>query len=181
MAWAAAAGWAGSIGSRGIERATYEDLAFRYMVADEHPDHDTIADFRKGRLAAVPQLFVQVLRLRQQAGLVKLGRVAPDGTKVKANASKHKARSYERMGAAEKQLEVEVKALLEEAERVDAEEDRKYGKGKRRDEPRPFGSAWHHVGWVEGQRWGGEKHGLPPQVARHGSGQTSHPWGAQFQ
>ncbi len=124
----------GVASSRRMERATYEDVAFRYLAADEHPDHDTIADFRKEHSAALSQLFVQVLRLCQQAGLVKLGHVALDGTKMKANASKHKAMSYERMGEAEKKLEAEVKALLEEAARVDAEEDGKYGKGKRGDE-----------------------------------------------
>lgn len=124
----------GVASSRRIERATYEDVAFRYLAADEHPDHDTIADFRKEHLANLAQLFVQVLRLCQQAGLVKLGHVALDGTKVKANASKHKAMSYERMGETEKRLEAEVKGLLEEAARVDAEEDGKYGKGKRGDE-----------------------------------------------
>jgi transposase len=124
----------GVASSRRIERASYEDVAFRYLAADEHPDHATIADFRKEHLAALSQLFVQVLRLCQQAGLVKLGHVALDGTKVKANASKHKAMSYERMGEAERKLEAEVKALLEEAARVDAEEDGKYGKGKRGDE-----------------------------------------------
>jgi transposase len=121
-------------GSRRIERATYEDVGFRYLAADQHPDHDTIADFRKEHLANLSQLFVQVLKLCQQAGLVKLGHVALDGTKVKANASKHKAMSYERMGETEKKLEAEVQALLAEAARVDAEEDGKYGKGKRGDE-----------------------------------------------
>jgi len=124
----------GVASSRRMERATYEDVAFRYLAADQHPDHDTIADFRKEHLANLSQLFVQVLRLCQQAGLVKLGPVALDGTKVKANASKHKAMSYERMGEAEKRLEAEVKALLEEAARVDGEEDGKYGKGKGGDE-----------------------------------------------
>jgi len=124
----------GVAGSRRIERATYEDVAVRYLAADQHPDHATIADFRKEHLANLSHLFVQVLRLCQQAGLVKLGQVALDGTKVKANASKHKAMSYERMGEAEKKLEAEVQALLAEAARVDAEEDEKYGKGKRGDE-----------------------------------------------
>ncbi len=127
----------GVASSRRIERATYEDVAFRYLAADQHPDHDTIADFRKEHLANLSQLFVQVLRLCQQAGLVKLGHVALDGTKVKANASKHKAMSYGRMEEAEKQLEAEVKALLQEAARVDAEEDGKYGKGRRGDELPP--------------------------------------------
>jgi transposase len=124
----------GVASSRRIEKATYEDLAFRYLAADEHPDHSGIAAFRKAPLEALSQLFVQVLRLCQQAGLVKLGHVALDGTKVKANASKHKAMSYERMGETEKRLEEEVQALLAEAARVDAEEDGKYGKGKRGDE-----------------------------------------------
>jgi transposase len=124
----------GVASSRRIERATYEDVGFRYLAADEHPDHDTIADFRKAHLGALSQLFVQVLRLCQRAGLVKLGHVALDGTKVKANASKHKAMSYERMEEAEKKLEAGVKALLAEAARVDAEEDGKYGKGRRGDE-----------------------------------------------
>jgi transposase len=121
-------------GSRRIERATYEDVGFRYLAADQHPDHSTIADFRQEHGASLSQLFVQVLRLCQRAGLVKLGHVALDGTKVKANASKHKAMSYERMEETEKKLQEEVKALLAEAARVDAEEDGKYGKGKRGDE-----------------------------------------------
>ena len=120
--------------SRRIERATYEDVAFRYLAADPHPDHDTIAAFRQEHLANLSQLFVQVLPLCQRAGLVKLGHVALDGTKIKANASKHKAMSYERMGEGEKELAAEVQALLQEAARVDAEEDGKYGKGKRGDE-----------------------------------------------
>jgi transposase len=124
----------GVASSRRIERATYEDVAFRYLAADQHPDHDTIAGFRQEHLAPLAQLFVQVLQLCQRAGLVKLGHVALDGTKIKANASKHKAMSYERMGEAEKELEAEVQALLAEAARVDAEEDGKYGKGKRGDE-----------------------------------------------
>ena len=124
----------GVASSRRMERATYEDVAFRYLAADQHPDHDTIAAFRQEHLVSLCGLFVQVLRLCQKAGLVKLGHVALDGTKVKANASKHKAMSYERMGEAEKQLEAEVEALLAEAVRVDAEEDGKYGKGKGGDE-----------------------------------------------
>jgi transposase len=124
----------GVASSRRIERATYEDVAFRYLAADQHPDHDTIAAFRQEQLTPLAQLFVQVLQMCQRAGLVKLGHVALDGTKVKANASKHKAMSYERMEKAEKELAAEVQALLQEAARVDAEEDGKYGKGKRGDE-----------------------------------------------
>ncbi len=124
----------GVASSRRIERATHEDVAFRYLSADQHPDHDTIAAFRQEHLGSLAQLFVQVLRLCQRAGLVKLGHVALDGTKIKANASKHKAMSYGRMEEAEKKLEDQVKALLAEAARVDAEEDGQYGKGKRGDE-----------------------------------------------
>ena len=120
--------------SRKIERATYEDVAFRVLSGDQHPDHDSVASFRKQHIAALGQLFVQVLQLCGKAGLVKLGHVAIDGTKIGANASKHKAMSYERMDEAEKKLEMEVARLLEEAATVDADEDAKFGKGKRGDE-----------------------------------------------
>lgn len=124
----------GKPSSRRIERATYEDVAFRVIAGDQHPDHDSIAAFRKHHLDALASLFMQVLQLCQKAGLVKLGHVAIDGTKIKANASKHKAMSYERMGVAEKRLEEEIKALLEQAERADAEDDTEHGKGVRGDE-----------------------------------------------
>lgn len=120
--------------SRKIEQATYHSVAFRILTADQHPDHDTIASFRKRHLKALAGLFVQVLQLCQKAGLVKLGHVALDGTKVKANASKHKAMSYGRMQKREKELKREVRRLLKEAERCDVLEDRLYGKGKRGDE-----------------------------------------------
>jgi transposase len=120
--------------SRKIELATYEDVAYRVIAGDQHPDHDTISDFRQQHLKALSGLFVQVLLLCQQAGLVKLGHVAIDGTKVKANASKHKAMSYKRMCETEEKLEKEVEALLQEAQQVDADEDAKYGKGRRADE-----------------------------------------------
>lgn len=120
--------------SRKIEEGTHQVVGFRVVSADQHPDHDTISEFRKRHLQALAALFVQVLQLCREAGLVKLGHVALDGTKVRANASKHKAMSYERMEAKEKELEEEVKRLLAEAERVDAEEDALYGKGKRGDE-----------------------------------------------
>jgi transposase len=120
--------------SRKIERATHEDVAFRVLTADQHPDHDSIAEFRKRHLEALAGLFVQVLRLCQAAGLVKLGHVALDGTKVKANASKHKAMSYRRMCEAEHELESEVRALLAQAAQVDAAEDAAHGRGRRGDE-----------------------------------------------
>jgi transposase len=124
----------GKPSSRRIERATYEDVAFRVLAGDQHPDHDCIADFRKRHLDAFAALFLQVLRLCQKAGLVKLGHVAIDGTKMKANASKHKAMSYDRMGEAETKLEDEVQKLLAEAERIDADEDAQHGKAKGGDE-----------------------------------------------
>lgn len=124
----------GKPSSRRIERATYQDVAFRVLAGDQHPDHDSIAAFRKRHLEALAELFVQVLQLCQKAGLVKLGHIAIDGTKIKANASKHKAMSYQRMGEAEKKLEAEVQKLLAEAEHIDAEEDAQHGKGRRGDE-----------------------------------------------
>lgn len=120
--------------SRQVERATYEEVAYRVLAADQHPDHASIADFRKRHLAALANLFVQVLWLCQAAGLVKLGHVALDGTKVKANASKHKAMSYGRMAVAEQKLEEEVQALLAQACAVDRAEDARYGKSQRGDE-----------------------------------------------
>jgi hypothetical protein len=109
-------------------------VAFRVVAGDQHPDHDSIAAFRKQHLEALSGLFVQVLQLCQKAGLVKLGHIAIDGTKIKANASKHKAMSYQRMGEAEKRLQEEVEKLLATAENVDAEEDAEHGKGRRGNE-----------------------------------------------
>ena len=117
--------------SRKIEKATYHSIAFRVLTANQHPDHDTIADFRKRHLKALSALFVDVLRLCQKAGLVKLGHVSLDGTKVKANASKHKAMSYGRMEKKAAELQKEVDRLLAKAETIDAEEDALYGKGNR--------------------------------------------------
>ena len=124
----------GKPSSRKIEKETWENVAYRVLSADQHPDHDSIAAFRERHLKALAGLFLQVLRLCQEAGLVKLGHVALDGTKVKANASKHKAMSYERMGEAEKRLQEEVEALLAHAAAVDKAEDELYGKGKTGDE-----------------------------------------------
>jgi transposase len=120
--------------SRKMARQLEENVAFRVVAANNQPDFRTLSDFRKIHLKRLKKLFVQVLRLCQQAGLVKLGHVALDGTKVKANASKHKAMSYERMCQAEKELEEEVKRLLAEAERIDEAEDKLYGVDRRGDE-----------------------------------------------
>ena len=120
--------------SRKIEKACWEDAAFRVLTGNQQPDHSRISDFRRRHLSALAGLFVQVLRLCQKAGLVSLGQVALDGTKVKANASKHKAMSHERMLKSERQLEAEMRALLRKAEIIDAQEEGQVGKGKRGDE-----------------------------------------------
>jgi hypothetical protein len=104
------------VSSRRIERACYEDLAFRVLTGNQQPDHTRISESRRRNLEALSELFVQILRLCQEAGTVILGHVAPDGTKVQANASKHKAMSHERMLKAEKQLEKEINALMRKAE-----------------------------------------------------------------
>jgi len=117
--------------SRKIEQATYHSIPFRVLTANQQPDHDTIADFRKRHLKTLAGLFVQVLRLCQKAGLVKFGHIALDGTKVKANASKHKAMSYGRMEKKAAELKKEVEHLLTQAEQADMKEDVLYGKGKR--------------------------------------------------
>src|ERR1019366_9218272 len=118
----------GVYSSRKIETRTLEDVAFRYLSGDQHPDHATIAEFRKRHLDALSGLFTQALLLCSEAGLVKLGHVSIDGTKIKANASKHKAMSYKHMNETEARLRQEIDALLAAAEKTDAEEDAKYGK-----------------------------------------------------
>jgi len=124
----------GVASSRKIEKATYESVPFRVLAANQHPDHDTIAEFRRRHLSALSGLFVQVLHLCQRAGLVRLGHVALDGTKLRANASKHKAMSYGRMKEKLPELEAQVAQLLAEAEAVDTAEDAQYGQGRRGDE-----------------------------------------------
>jgi transposase len=109
--------------SRKIELATYEDVAFRCLAANQHPDYDTIARFREKNLEVLQGMFIQGLKIAERVGLVKLGRVALDGTKVRANASKHKATSYGRMLLKEKELEARVRALFEEARKIVLEED----------------------------------------------------------
>jgi transposase len=120
--------------SRKIQKRLEEDIAFRVLAANNTPDFRTISDFRKDHLKALARLFLQVLKLCQKAGLVKLGHISIDGTKIKANASRHKAMSYKRMKEDEARLEGEVQELLKKAQDVDEEEDRAYGKGKRGDE-----------------------------------------------
>lgn len=120
--------------SRQIARELEDDVAFRVLAANQRPDFRTISDFRKQHLTALADLFVQVLKLCQRAGLVKLGHIALDGTKVKANASKHKAMSDGRMVTEETRLQAEVQALLQQAEATDAQDDAAYGPDRRGDE-----------------------------------------------
>ncbi len=123
----------GVYASRRLAKACEERADFMMIVALDPPDFRTISDFRKRHLRALSGLFVQVLRLCETAGLVKLGHVALDGTKIKANASKHKAMSYQRMKQREQEIEAEVARWLAVAEAADAEEDRAFGKDKRGD------------------------------------------------
>jgi transposase len=124
----------GKMSSRKIEEATYDDVAFRVLSCNQQPDHDSIADFRKRHLNELGKLFVQVVELCERAGLVKLGDVALDGTKIKANAAKRKSLTYKELTKGEKELERKIIELLGEAQRIDEEEDRIYGKGKRGNE-----------------------------------------------
>jgi transposase len=124
----------GVFSSRRIQKRLVEDVAFRVLAAGNQPDFRTIADFRKLHLKALEELFRQMLRLTLETGMMKLGRVAVDGSKVKGNASKHKAMSYGRMKETEKRLREEVRKLLKQAEAADQEEDSRYGRDRRGDE-----------------------------------------------
>jgi len=127
----------GVTSSREMERRCHVDVAFRWLTANAAPDYRSISRFRRRHLGALGGLFVQVLALCAQAGLVKLGRVALDGTKLRASASRHKAMSYDRIGPKIDQLQGEVDALLAEAEAVDREEDETFGEDCRGDEVPP--------------------------------------------
>src|SRR5260221_1304891 len=124
----------GVFSSRRIPRRLLEDIPFRVLAAGNEPDFRTIADFRKTHLIALQGFFEQVLQMARELGAVRVGRVALDGSKVKANASKHKAMSYDRMREKQRQLRAEVKQLLAQAEATDAAEDREYGADRRGDE-----------------------------------------------
>src|ERR1700680_4749274 len=118
----------GVFSSRRIQKRLQEDIPFKVLAAGNQPDFRTISDFRKIHIETLQNLFEQVLAMALECGSIKLGRVSLDGTKLKANASKHKAMSYGRMKEKQKQLKEEVKQLLEQAEAADEEEDRRYGK-----------------------------------------------------
>jgi transposase len=124
----------GTYSSRKIAAKLVDSVAFRFLAAGNQPDFRTISEFRRRHGEALAALFTQGLRLCRQAGLVKLGRVAIDGTKIKANASKHKAMSYGRMRTQEAALAQEVRALLQQAEAADRDDDARYGRERRGDE-----------------------------------------------
>jgi transposase len=124
----------GVFSSRRIQKRLLEDVAFRVLAAGNQPDFRTISDFRKLHLKSLEELFQQMLRLTLETGMMKLGKVALDGSKVKASASKHKAMSYGRMKETEKRLREEVRKLLNQAEAADQEEDSRYGRDRRGDE-----------------------------------------------
>lgn len=124
----------GVFSSRKIQRRLLEDVAFRVLAAGNEPDFRTIADFRHRHLVALQGFFEQVLRLAREMGAPRVGRVALDGSKIKANASKHKAMSYGRMREKQRQLREEVQQLLARAEAADAAEDAEYGTDRRGDE-----------------------------------------------
>jgi len=117
----------GIFSSRKIMQACHERISFKVIVGDDIPNFRTISDFRKLHLKELQQLFVQVLQLCQEAGLVKLDHIALDGTKIKANASRHKAMSYGRMLKEEELLTEEIEQLLAKAEAIDRQEDNEYG------------------------------------------------------
>src|SRR5207237_7312695 len=117
----------GVFSSRRIQRRLVEDIAFRMLAADNEPDFRTIADFRKRHLPALQGFFEQVLDVARDLGTLRIGRVALDGSKVKANASKHKAMSYGYMKEKQQRLRAEVAQLLAQAEATDAAEDAEYG------------------------------------------------------
>lgn len=124
----------GTFSSRKLARKLEEDVAFRVLGAGNFPAHRTIAEFRQRHLEEFQQLFIELVRIAREAGVIRLGTVAVDGAKVRANASKHKAMSYGRMKEAEQRLRREIEELTEQAARVDAEEDRLYGEDRRGDE-----------------------------------------------
>lgn len=124
----------GMSSSRQIERASYEDVAVRFICGNRHPDHDTICNFRSKHRGSIGELFVQLLRLCREAGMIKGNDVGVDGTKILASASGQQTMNHERLSKAEARLRAEVEELLRKAAEVDAAEDAQFGKGKRGDE-----------------------------------------------
>jgi transposase len=124
----------GIFSSRKLAKKLEEDVAFRVLGAGNFPAHRTICEFRQRHLEEFQELFVELVRVAREAGMIRLGTVAVDGAKVRANASKRKAMSYKRMKKEDERLRREIEQLTEQARRVDAEEDRIYGEDRRGDE-----------------------------------------------
>jgi hypothetical protein len=132
----------GKRSSRQLEKATYDEVPFRYLAGNQHPDHDTIAAFRKEHLASLGDLFIEVLQLCCEAGMVKVGQVAIDGTKMRANADRNCSFRYNQLSEQEQALQKQVDQILAEAAQCDAEEDAQYGKGRKPEElPQELRSA----------------------------------------
>ena len=124
----------GIFSSRKIEKRTYTDIAYIYLSGGEHPDHVSISRFREENLEELSKIFVQILIMCKKAGLIKMGKIAIDGTKNKANASKRKTKDYDAIKKEYEKFDKKVKELMKEAEKIDEIEDKKYGKNKRGDE-----------------------------------------------
>jgi hypothetical protein len=142
----------GTFSSRRLAQKLHEDIAFRVLGGENFPAHRTLSEFRRRHLDDFESVFVQLVRIAREVGLVKLGTVAIDGSKVKANASKHKAMSYGRMQEEEKRLRKEIRALTRQARQIDAQEDRKYGEDRTRE--RSFPRNWRVAvsGWRRSRR-----------------------------
>jgi transposase len=136
--------------SRRIERATYDDMAFRYICGNSHPDHDSICAFRSMHISSIAKLFVQILMICRSAGLVKVGDVVVDGTKILASASGQKTMTYQRLCDVEKRLRAKVEQLLRSAKDTDTAEDKEHGGGNRGDDlPSELASTQSRLAAIE--------------------------------
>ena len=120
--------------SRRLEQATFEDVAFRILAANNHPDHDTIASFRARHIQSINSVFLEILELCKKAKLLKCNHLSLDGTKIRASANKSKSKNYNQLLKSKEELQSEIQKIMQEAEEIDKAEDKKYGKGKRGDE-----------------------------------------------
>jgi transposase len=161
----------GTFSSRKIAAKLHEDVAFRLLAADNFPSHRTIAGFRQRHVEEFRELFVQLVQMAREAGLVKLGTVAIDGSKVRANASKRKAMTYKRMKQEEKRLRQEIRKLMDQAGKMDAVEDQRYGKDRRGNElPKELADRQQRLATIQAakkrlaarQREADEKNGREP-------------------
>ena len=171
----------GTFSSRAVARKLEEDVAFRMLAAGNFPQHRTVCEFRRRHLGEFSELFIQVVQVAREMGLARFGKLSIDGTKVRANARKRKAMSYERMGQEEARLQAEIEALLRKAGAVDPEEDERWGEDLRGDElPEVLQRKEKHLGAIQAtkrrmeaaQRARGDERG-------HAPGQDRHPRGGQ--